>query len=76
MNFKLFKKIIINLLKFVWTSLGVITDLLIKAEDIVIDLIFKLEVSIPRKPLPTYEEEDYIGDLYIGEHIRDKRMSD
>jgi len=76
MNFKLFKKIIINLLKFVQILLSAFTDLLIKAEDIVIDLIFKLEVSIPRKPLPTYEEEDYIGDLYIGEHIRDKRMSD
>ena len=74
MNFKLFKKIIINLLKFVQISLGAIVDLLIKGEDILIALILKLEVKEPEKPLPTYEEQDYIGDSYIGEHIRDKRM--
>ena len=74
MNFKLFKKIIINLLKFVQILLSAFTDLLIKAEDILIDLILKLDVKAPEKPLPTYEEQDYIGDSYIGEHIRDRRM--
>ena len=74
MNFKLFKKIIINLLKFVQISLGAIADLLIKGEDILIALILKLEAKTPKKHISIYEEQDYIGDSYIGEHIRDKRM--
>ena len=43
MNFKLFKKIIINLLKFVQILLSAFADLFIKVEDILIDLIIKLE---------------------------------
>ena len=74
MNLKLFKKIIINLLKFVQISLSAITDLLIRVEDILIDLMIKLEAKTPKKPISTYKEQDYIGDSYIGEHIRDRRM--
>ena len=76
MNLKLFKKIIINLLKFVHISLGAIADLIIRVEDILIDLMIKLEVKTPKNPISTYKEQDYIGDSYIGEHIRDKRMFD
>lgn len=76
MNYKKLKKIILNLLKFVHFSLGTITDLLIKIEDIVIDLMIKLEGKRLKSPISIYKEEDYIGDSYIEEHIKDKRMLD
>ena len=60
MNFKLFKKIIINLLKFVQISLSAIADLLIRVEDILIDLMFKLEEKQLKRPISIYKEEDYI----------------
>ena len=60
MNFKLFKKIIINLLKFVQISLSAIADLLIRVEDILIDLMIKLEEKQLKRPISIYKEEDYI----------------
>ena len=60
MNLKLFKKIIINLLKFVHISLGAIADLIIRVEDILIDLMIKLEEKQLKRPISIYKEEDYI----------------
>ena len=60
MNFKLFKKIIINLLKFVHISLGAIADSIIRVEDILIDLMIKLEEKQLKRPISIYKEEDYI----------------
>jgi hypothetical protein len=78
MNFKLFKKIIINLLKFAHFLLGSVVNLLIRVEDKLITLRIKLEKKRTKIPNSMHHylgiEGLYTEDTYIGEHIKDKRM--
>ena len=81
MNLKLFKKIIKNLLKFVLqTSLPIVTfmvDKLALLEHTITKWCYKLSEKTPKAPISrgsetnlTYDDQEYIGDTYIGEHIR------
>ena len=80
MNFKLFKKIIINLLKFAHFLLGSVVNLLIRVEDKLITLRINLEKKRTKIPNSMHHylgiDELYTEDTYIGEHIKDKRMLD
>lgn len=82
MNYKKLKKIIKNLLKFVLSlSLSIecfIVDKLILLEYTLEKWNKKLSTKTSKSPIsrgsetnPTYNEQQYIGDLYIGEHIRE-----
>ena len=64
MNFKLFKKIIINLLKFVHFSLASVVNLLIRVEDKLITLRIKVESKRTKIPNSMHH---YLGinELYI-----------
>jgi hypothetical protein len=77
MNFKLFKKIIINLLKFVHFLLGSVVNLLIRAEDKLITLRIKVEAKRTKIPNSMHHylgiDELYtenIGDTYTKKDIR------
>lgn len=79
MNYKKLKKIIKNLLKFVLQrSLSIVTfmvDKLALLEYTLGKWNYKLSTKTPisrgSETNPTYNEQQYIGDLYIGEHIRE-----
>jgi len=82
MNYKKLKKIIKNLLKLVLQrSLSIATfmvDKLAMLEYILGKWNYKLSTKTPKSPIsrgsetnPTYKEQQYIGDSYIGEHIRE-----
>jgi len=81
MNLKLFKKIIKNLLKFVHIALSLVINALLWLEDKLIVVRFKLDTSKRSKtPIsrgsernPSYNEQDYIGDIYIAEHRKDRQ---
>ena len=69
MNFKLFKKIIINLLKFVHFLLASVVNLLIRAEDKLITLRIKVEAKRTKIPNSMHY---YLGiDELYTEHIGD-----
>ena len=75
MNFKLFKKIIINLLKFVHFSLASVVNLLIRVEDKLITLRIKVEEKHSKIPNSMHHylgiDELYtenIGDVTYNEH--------
>lgn len=69
MNFKLFKKIIINLLKFVHFLLASVVNFLIRVEDKLIALRVRIEQK--RKKIPN-SMHHYLGiDELYTENIRD-----
>ena len=80
MNYKKLKKIIKNLLKFVLErSLSAVTfmvDKLALLEYTLGKWNYKLSTQTPisrgSETNPTYNEQQYIGDSYIGEHIKEK----
>ena len=74
MNFKLFKKIIINLLKFVHFSLASVVNLLIRAEDKLITLRIKVEAKRTKIPNSMHY---YLGiDELYTENIGDTDKGD
>ncbi len=84
MNYKKFKKIIKNLLKFVLSkSLSAVTfigDKLALLEHILAKWIYKLSKKTPKPPISRGSEairndinQDYIGDIYIAEHRKDRQ---
>ena len=86
MNYKKLKKIIKNLLKFVLErSLSAVTfmvDKLALLEYTLGKWNYKLSSKTPKSPIsrgseanPTYNEQQYIGDTYIGEHIRENKKT-
>ena len=79
MNFKLFKKIIINLLKFVHFSLASVVNLLIRVEDKLITLRIKMEKKRTKIPNSMHHYLDIdqlytenIGDTYIRKGVEKK----
>ena len=76
MNFKLFKKIIINLLKFVHFSLASVVNLLIRVEDKLITLRIKMEKTRTKIPNSMHHYLDIdqlytenIGNTYIRKGV-------
>ena len=80
MNLKLFKKIIKNLLKFTHIALSIVINGLLWVEDKLLTLRFKLDTSKRSKtPISRGSEairndinQDYIGDIYIAEHRKER----
>ena len=82
MIYKKFKKISKNLLKFTHKALSLLINGLLWIEGKLVILRFKLDTSKrSQAPIsrgsernPTYNEQEYIGDIYIAEHRKDREQ--